>query len=68
MRLATFVDVGNVFATFGDFDAGQLRYSTGVSVWWISPLGPLVLSLAAPLNSKSGDQTENFQFSFGVPF
>ena len=68
MRLATFVDVGNVFATFGDFDAGQLRYSTGVAVWWISPLGPLVLSLAAPLNSKSGDQTENFQFSFGVPF
>ncbi|MBS1247859.1 MAG: hypothetical protein H6R48_648, partial [Proteobacteria bacterium] len=34
---------------------------------WISPLGPIVLSVAAPLNDQSGDETEVFQFSFGVP-
>lgn len=68
LRLAPFFDVGNVFATPGDFEANELRYSVGVSGLWLSPLGPIVLSLAQPLNDKSGDKTEIFQFSFGVPF
>ena len=68
MRLAAFFDIGNVFADVGDFDFGELRYSVGVSGLWLSPLGPIVLSLAAPLNDKSGDETQFFQFSFGVPF
>ena len=68
VRVAAFFDAGNVFATTSDFDAGELRYSTGIAGLWISPLGPIVLSVAAPLNDKSGDETEAFQFSFGVPF
>lgn len=67
VRLAAFFDVGNVFATPSDFDAGELRYSVGLAGFWISPLGPIVLSVAAPLNDQSGDETEVFQFSFGVP-
>ena len=68
IRIATFFDVGNVFADVDDFDFGELRYSVGVSGLWLSPLGPIVLSLAAPLNDQSGDETQFFQFSFGVPF
>lgn len=68
VRVAAFFDIGNVFATPSDFDANELRYSVGVSGLWISPLGPIVLSIAAPLNEQSGDETEVFQFSFGVPF
>jgi len=68
VRVAAFFDIGNVFATTSDFDANELRYSVGVSGLWISPLGPIVLSLAAPLNDQPGDETEVFQFSFGVPF
>jgi outer membrane protein insertion porin family len=68
IRIATFFDVGNVFADVDDFDFGELRYSIGVSGLWLSPLGPIVLSLAAPLNDQSGDETQFFQFSFGVPF
>jgi outer membrane protein insertion porin family len=68
IRLATFFDIGNVFSDVDDFDFGELRYSVGVSGLWLSPLGPIVLSLAAPLNDKSGDETQFFQFSFGVPF
>jgi outer membrane protein insertion porin family len=68
IRLAAFFDIGNVFADVDDFDFGELRYSVGVSGLWLSPLGPIVLSLAAPLNDKSGDETQPFQFSFGVPF
>ncbi|MCC8988184.1 MAG: outer membrane protein assembly factor BamA, partial [Candidatus Contendobacter sp.] len=68
VRVAAFFDIGNVFTTASDFDANELRYSVGVSGLWISPLGPIVLSLAAPLNEQPGDETEVFQFSFGVPF
>ncbi len=68
VRVAAFFDVGNVFATPSDFDANELRYSVGLAGLWISPLGPIVLSVAAPLNEQSGDETEVFQFSFGVPF
>ena len=68
VRVATFFDVGNVFETISSFDINKLRYSVGVSWQWISPLGPIVLSVAAPLNEQSGDKMEVFQFSFGVPF
>ena len=67
VRVAAFFDVGNVFSTVDAFDAGELRYSVGLSGMWISPFGPIVLSVAAPLNEKDGDETENFQFSLGVP-
>jgi len=68
VRLSAFFDVGNVFATVSDFDAGDLRYSTGIQAIWLSPLGPLVFSIAEPLNTQDGDETETFQFSVGVPF
>lgn len=67
-RVGAFFDAGNVYESPGDFDAGELRYSVGVSFQWISPLGPLVFSLAEPLNDKTGDNLQRFQFSFGVPF
>lgn len=68
LRVAAFFDAGNVFASPSDFDIGELRYSTGLSTMWLSPLGPLTLSVAAPLNAKDEDETQTFQFSFGVPF
>lgn len=68
VRVAAFFDIGNVFENPSDFDANELRYSVGLSGLWLSPLGPIVLSVAAPLNEQSGDETEVFQFSFGVPF
>ncbi|MCB1808691.1 MAG: outer membrane protein assembly factor BamA, partial [Candidatus Competibacteraceae bacterium] len=67
-RISAFFDIGNVFETPSDFDAGELRYSTGLSFMWISPLGPLALSYALPINDEDDDDVENFQFSFGVPF
>jgi outer membrane protein insertion porin family len=68
VRVAAFFDIGNVFSSVDTFDAGELRYSVGLAGLWVSPFGPIVLSIAAPLNAKSGDEEENFQFSFGVPF
>lgn len=68
VRLAGFVDGGNVYATASDFEASELRYSAGLAFYWLAPVGPLVLSFGQPLNEKPGDQLEQFQFAFGIPF
>ena len=65
-RMSAFVDAGNVFESSYDF--GDLRYSAGVGVGWISPFGPLKLIFAQPLNDKSGDDTQSIQFQFGTQF
>ncbi|CAM3536949.1 outer membrane protein assembly factor BamA [Bordetella sputigena] len=44
------------------------RYSAGVGLSWQSPLGPLQLSYGRPLNAKSGDDTQSFQFQIGTGF
>lgn len=67
-RLSTFIDVGNVYDVDQSFDAGLLRYSTGVSAIWISPFGAMSFSIAAPLNAQDGDEKEAFQFSLGSTF
>jgi outer membrane protein insertion porin family len=64
-RLGTFFDIGNVYSDVASFDAKELRYSVGVSSLWISPLGPLAISLGFPLNAKSSDNVQNFQFTVG---
>ncbi|MDL2059629.1 outer membrane protein assembly factor BamA [Mesosutterella sp. AGMB02718] len=46
----------------------DLRYSVGVGVAWISPLGPLKFSIAFPLNDKKGDDVQRFQFQIGTGF
>ncbi len=49
-------------------DLGNLRYSVGLGVAWISPLGPLRLSYAYPLNRKPEDRLQRFQFQIGTGF
>jgi len=70
MRTAFFVDAGQVFDPDRDFDpAGdEIRLSAGVGFQWITAVGPLAFSLAKPLNDKSGDDTQIFQFSLGQTF
>jgi len=67
-RLSAFVDVGNVYGSNEDFDTSELRYSTGLSAIWLSPLGLLSFSFAKPINKKEGDQLELFQFTIGTTF
>jgi outer membrane protein insertion porin family len=66
LRLAAFVDGGQVYTD--NFDLGELRYSTGLALFWSSPFGPLRLSWAQPLNSKPGDSIQRLQFTFGTGF
>ncbi len=67
MRLGLFIDGGQVYGTHQSLDLGELRFSTGLAFNWFSPVGPLTFSIAKPLNRKATDQTEVFQFTFGVP-
>lgn len=67
-RMSAFVDAGNVFAASGDFEASELRYSAGIGAIWLSPLGPITVSYAKPLNKKEGDEEQAVQFSLGTTF
>jgi outer membrane protein insertion porin family len=87
-RFSAFFDIGNVFSTDDvqfvgrdgvtpvdyDFAFDKLRYSTGLAVQWMAPLGVFRFSYAFPLNEQAGnaveypDETEGFQFSIGQAF
>ena len=69
LRLATFLDFGQVFGPGEKFSFGDVRYAVGVALAWTSPFGPLKLSLAHPLNDKPGfDRVQRLQFTFGQAF
>ncbi|MCK5359859.1 MAG: BamA/TamA family outer membrane protein, partial [Gammaproteobacteria bacterium] len=67
-RLSLFVDGGMVFGQNEDIDFNALRYSYGVGLFWYSPVGPLALSYALPINDEEGDDLEKFQFTIGRGF
>lgn len=68
MRLSVFTDGGMVYGADQPFDTGELRYSAGLAFNWYSPVGPLSISYAKPLNDQPGDRTEAIQFTLGTAF
>jgi outer membrane protein insertion porin family len=68
VRLSAFFDIGNVFEDYNNFDAGDLRYSVGLAGLWVSPMGPISISLGFPLNAESDDDDQRFQFTVGTFF
>ncbi len=67
-RLTTFVDAGNVFGPGQDIEFEEFRASAGVSAIWLSPFGPLTISLGWPFNDQPDDDIQNFQFTLGTAF
>jgi outer membrane protein insertion porin family len=68
LRLFTFVDVGALYGDGEKISSNELRYSTGLGLSWISPLGPLRFAIAAPLRKKPGDRIQRLQFQVGTSF
>lgn len=76
VRWAWFFDIGQVYdlhernslATGLPRNPTGFRYSTGLSLTWMSPIAPLTFSLAQPLNKHDGDKTQDFAFNFGTTF
>lgn len=68
IRLSAFVDAGAVYGDGQQTGTEGLRYSAGLAVNWVSPVGPLKFSFARPLNVKEGDKKQQFQFQLGQVF
>lgn len=66
LRLSWFVDGGNVF--IDRYELSEMRFATGLALFWSSPMGPLKLSFAQPLNAQSTDKVQRLQFTFGTGF
>ncbi|WP_199609289.1 outer membrane protein assembly factor BamA [Flocculibacter collagenilyticus] len=49
-------------------DPGLYRASAGLSIQWISPMGPMAFSFAKTLKEQTGDETEVFSFNIGTTF
>lgn len=77
-RISLFMDIGTVWDTYwknteatraaGILDYsifGHIRISTGVSLKWISPMGPVMFSYSKVFKKYPGDIEEPFQFSIG---
>lgn len=57
------------FAKLEDYsDPSRIRASAGMSVQWLSPMGPMVFSLAWPIKEYEDDDTEIFSFNIGQTF
>jgi outer membrane protein insertion porin family len=76
-RISAFVDYGYVYARPSDFQLNQFRISTGLSLQWQSPVGPISISYAIPIDYGRckgldpgdtlciKDDVEQLQFTFG---
>jgi outer membrane protein insertion porin family len=82
LQTSVFLDGGNTFLTDcyevvpGDgpsscnsgVNLDDMRYSVGLGLSWLTPVGPLTFSVAKPLNEEDGDDPQVFQFSLGQTF
>ncbi|WP_437881496.1 outer membrane protein assembly factor BamA [Pseudomonas sp. LRF_L74] len=84
LRTVLFWDVGNVFLSdcpaktastqymntqgCGDINLNNLASSVGLGVTWVTALGPLSFSLAAPIKKPDNADMQVFQFSLGQTF
>ncbi len=68
IRLAGFVDVGNVYGFGTKFDLTDLREAAGGGVRWISPFGPIRVDYGINLDRRKGEDFGAFHFSVGTPF
>ena len=74
LRTSWFVDAGQVYDLEGSTDdtgldgISKLRYSTGLDVQWVSPIGLLEFSLAEAIHAGDDDNKQIFDFNIGAYF
>ena len=69
--ISLFLDTANVWGV--DYDAGidnsnKIRSAFGVSIDWLTPVGPLNFSFSEDITSASTDKPESFRFNIGTTF
>ena len=65
-----FLDAGNVWGVDYDsqLDNSKIRSSTGISIDWLTPIGPLNFVIAQPITKASTDVEQSFRFDIGTTF
>lgn len=68
LRVAGFLDIGNVYGFRTKFDPTNTREAAGAGLRWFSPFGPLRFDYGINLDRKKGEEFGAFHFSVGSPF
>ncbi|MDA2932159.1 outer membrane protein assembly factor BamA [Nitrospinae bacterium AH-259-F20] len=63
-----FLDAGNVYSEYEDFNPFDLRYGTGAGVRLLSPIGPLGLDYGVKIDRLPGEDIGEFHLSLGSQF
>lgn len=68
LRVFAFLDAGAAFTSAQTVNLNDMRFSTGIGLSWISPVGPLKFGWAQPFHYKSTDKIDRVQFQIGTAF
>jgi outer membrane protein insertion porin family len=68
LRWFAYADAGNVWGEKQSVDFASLRYSVGLGLSWVSPVGPLKLSYGIPIKKEPTDRIQRLQFQIGTAF
>ena len=68
LRWFTYLDMGNVWGEQEALTLKSLRASAGLGLSWISPVGPLKLSIGTPIRKETRDKIQRVQFQIGTAF
>jgi outer membrane protein assembly complex protein YaeT len=63
-----FIDAGNVFSRIHNLDLGQLKYSPGFGLRYLSPIGAIGVDIAFPTNRINYQQDSPYQIHFSVGY
>jgi outer membrane translocation and assembly module TamA len=63
---AVFMDAGNVFPRIHNINLGQLKYSPGFGLRYLSPIGAVGIDVAFPTNRIDYQQDSRYQIHFNV--
>ena len=63
-----FLDAGNVFPRIHNLDLGQLKYSPGLGLRYLSPIGAIGVDIAFPTNRINYQQDSPYQLHFTVGY
>ena len=66
IKLAAFVDSGNVWSKISDFGQGGYKSGTGLGLRVKTPIGPVNLDYGYPLNDEPGEESRSGKFYFSV--
>jgi outer membrane protein insertion porin family len=68
LRIFGYMDVGNVWGENEKVTLDSLRASAGMGLSWVSPVGPLKLSIGTPIRKQPNDRIQKLQFQIGTAF